>query len=434
MTGDLLTTVVAGARRSAELREAAIGRSLAREAGQRRPRGQAFRASLEAPGYRVIAECKRRSPSRGVLRAQYDPVAIATSYARAGAAALSILTEPTFFDGSIDHLRAVRDAVDVPLLRKDFVVTEFQLVEARAAGADAVLLIVSALGDQELKSLIAEARQLELAALVEVHDGDEFTRARDAGADIIGVNSRNLRTLAGLGRRLYRPRGTSDAGHHCRRRKRDQVGGRPRPAAGARLSRVSHRRAFHERARSGRRALGDADVGGRSPGDPAMTVRVKICGITRAEDAVLAVELGASALGFVFWPSSPRAITPLLARSIARSVPPFVARVGVFVNAPPDEVAAIVRDVDLDAVQLHGDEAVADYEAVGARLIKAVPSETDDDVAARDGAADDDDAARRRDRSGEAGRYGSGSQLGTRSADCVTPASRPRRRPEPRAM
>ena len=111
-----------------------------------------------------------------------------------------------------------------------------------------------------------------------------------------------------------------------------------------------------------------------------MTVRVKICGITRAEDAVLAVELGASALGFVFWPSSPRAITPSLARSIARSVPPFVARVGVFVNAPPDEIAAIVRDVDLDAVQLHGDEVVADYDAVGARLIKAVPSETDDDV------------------------------------------------------
>jgi phosphoribosylanthranilate isomerase len=112
-----------------------------------------------------------------------------------------------------------------------------------------------------------------------------------------------------------------------------------------------------------------------------MTVRVKICGITRAEDAALAVELGASALGFVFWPSSPRAVSAAQARSIAAAIPPFVARVGVFVNVAPAEVAAVVRDVGLDAIQLHGDEAVADYGAVGARVIKAVSAETDDDVA-----------------------------------------------------
>ena len=195
MSGDLLTTVVAAARRAAGLRERATGASIAREAEGRRPRGNAFRATLGAAGLRVIAECKRRSPSKGVLRRDYDPVAIARSYAAAGAAALSVLTEPTFFDGSLDHLRAVREAVHIPVLRKDFVVTRFQLVEARAAGADAVLLIVAALTDVELPQLIEQARGLDLAPLVEVHDADELQRAIDAGADLVGVNSRNLRTL-----------------------------------------------------------------------------------------------------------------------------------------------------------------------------------------------------------------------------------------------
>jgi indole-3-glycerol phosphate synthase len=144
----------------------------------------------------VIAECKRRSPSRGVLRERYDPVAIAASYAAAGAAAVSVLTEPSFFDGSLDHLTAVRGAVEVPLLRKDFVVSEYQLLEAVVLGADAVLLIAGALKQQELTFLIRAAHELSLAALVEIHDLDELRRAVNAGARIIGVNSRNLRTLS----------------------------------------------------------------------------------------------------------------------------------------------------------------------------------------------------------------------------------------------
>ena len=144
----------------------------------------------------MIAECKRRSPSRGILRRDYDPAAIAAGYARAGAAAISVLTEPSFFDGHIDHLRAVRAAIDLPILRKDFICTEFQIAEARAAGADAILLIVAGLEPDELAGLVANAAAYELAALVEVHSAAEARLAVDAGARVIGVNSRDLRTLA----------------------------------------------------------------------------------------------------------------------------------------------------------------------------------------------------------------------------------------------
>lgn len=196
MLTNLLPAMVAAARRSADERERLISSDdLGRQVAARQPMGQAFRSGLRTPGIRIIAECKRRSPSRGILRANYDPAAIAAGYEASGAAAVSVLTEASFFDGSLDHLRAVRDAVRVPILRKDFIVTPFQITEARAAGADAVLLIVAALDDQRVRRLLQHADSLGLAALVEVHDKDELKRALQAGADVIGVNSRNLRTL-----------------------------------------------------------------------------------------------------------------------------------------------------------------------------------------------------------------------------------------------
>jgi indole-3-glycerol phosphate synthase len=197
-TADLLGTIVAATRRIVEVRE---GREplarLARRADRRSLGGGGrFHAALAAEArVNVIAECKRRSPSRGILRASYDPVAIAKSYEGAGAAAISVLTEPTFFDGSLEHLEAVRTAVGVPVLRKDFIVSDYQLFEAKAAGADAALLIVAALQPAELKRLMARATALELDTLVEVHTGDELDAALDGGARIIGVNNRNLRTL-----------------------------------------------------------------------------------------------------------------------------------------------------------------------------------------------------------------------------------------------
>jgi indole-3-glycerol phosphate synthase len=195
---DLLATIVAATRKIVAVREARESfDALAGRAESRTVRPGAFRAAVSREDrVNVIAECKRRSPSHGVLRAHYDPVAIARSYEASGAAAISVLTEPTFFDGSLDHLRSVRSAVATPLLRKDFIVGEYQLVEARAAGADAVLLIVAALRQDELVRLLAAAQNLGLDALVEVHDDGELTRALDAGADLVGVNNRNLRTLA----------------------------------------------------------------------------------------------------------------------------------------------------------------------------------------------------------------------------------------------
>lgn len=193
---DVLTAIVAGAKRSADLRAAATPLARVEQtAAGLSPRGVAFRASLAADGVRVIAECKRRSPSKGVLRADYDPVAIARGYAGAGAAGISVLTEVSFFDGAMAHLEAVRRAVDTPVLRKDFVVTDYQIAEARALGADAVLLIVAALDVSSLRALIDAARRRGLMPLVEAHTREEIAIALDAGADTIGVNSRNLKTL-----------------------------------------------------------------------------------------------------------------------------------------------------------------------------------------------------------------------------------------------
>jgi indole-3-glycerol phosphate synthase len=197
VSADLLETIVAATRRIVEVRQQEEPlAALAERAGATAPRAGRFHGALaSADRINIIAECKRRSPSRGVLRADYDPVAIANAYEEGGAAAISVLTEPTFFDGSLAHLAAVRAAVELPLLRKDFIVSEYQLLEAKAAGADAVLLIVAALRAVELKVLHDHARRYGLDALVEVHDAHELAIAIDAGARIIGVNNRNLRTL-----------------------------------------------------------------------------------------------------------------------------------------------------------------------------------------------------------------------------------------------
>jgi indole-3-glycerol phosphate synthase len=165
----------------------------ARAQPRRGDAGRALKRALVGPSVSVIAEFKRRSPSAGELRADADVGDVVRAYERGGAAALSILTEGPHFGGSLDDLRAARAASSLPILRKDFIVDPYQLHEARAAGADAVLLIVAALPLEELAALHARALELALDPLVEVHDADELAGALDVGAELIGVNNRDLR-------------------------------------------------------------------------------------------------------------------------------------------------------------------------------------------------------------------------------------------------
>lgn len=159
------------------------------------PTPRPFHEALAAPGLSVIAEVKRRSPSKGDLAVGLDPELVARSYAEGGAAALSVLTDGPYFGGSRDDLAQARSAVELPVLRKDFTVDGRDVADARLMGADAVLLIVAALPDGELARLHTLAATLRLAALVEVHDEAELARALDAGASIVGVNQRDLRTF-----------------------------------------------------------------------------------------------------------------------------------------------------------------------------------------------------------------------------------------------
>ncbi len=179
----------------AAARERISGAEIAAQA-EAAPGPRGFRPALEAgPAPRVIAEVKRRSPSKGEIRPDFDPLACAKAYAESGAAAISVLTDEHYFGGRLEYLTAIRASVEVPILRKDFVVDSYQVDEARAAGADAVLLIVAALADETLRQLREQAAALGMDCLVEVHDEAELERALASGAGLVGVNNRNLRTF-----------------------------------------------------------------------------------------------------------------------------------------------------------------------------------------------------------------------------------------------
>lgn len=189
----MLDTILESTRRRIEPVVEEVDTLIARAASQ--PPARGFAAALTGDGLQLIAEIKRRSPSAGDLAPGIDPVDQAIRYVEGGAAAISVLTEPEFFAGSLDDLRAVRDAVDVPILRKDFTLHAAQIWEARAAGADAILLIVAALADDELSHLLGVAAAAGVDALVEAHTLVEARRAEAAGARIIGVNNRDLTTF-----------------------------------------------------------------------------------------------------------------------------------------------------------------------------------------------------------------------------------------------
>jgi indole-3-glycerol phosphate synthase len=190
-----LDDILAGVREDLAVRQSEVSLEHLKERVQQLSSALDPMPVLNGPGVAVIAEVKRASPSKGALADIADPAALAAEYEAGGAAAISVLTEGRRFHGSLEDLVRVRRAVDIPVLRKDFIVSAYQLFEARAAGADLVLLIVAALTDVELVCLIERAESIGLTPLVEVHTADEVSRAVTAGARIIGVNARNLSTL-----------------------------------------------------------------------------------------------------------------------------------------------------------------------------------------------------------------------------------------------
>ena len=191
----VLDDIVAGVREDLAVRQAQRSEADLTDAVAVLPPAHDPMPAFRSPGLSVIAEVKRRSPSKGELADIPDPAALAAAYDAGGADAISVLTEQRRFGGSLDDLRTVRGAVSTPLLRKDFVVTGYQLLEARAAGADLVLLIVAALDDAQLSDLHQQARELGLTVLTEVHHEDEVARALAVDAELVGVNARNLKTL-----------------------------------------------------------------------------------------------------------------------------------------------------------------------------------------------------------------------------------------------
>ena len=354
--------------RKARLPEAELER-LAFDRAAARP-GVSLHAALKRPGVNVIAELKRASPSKGVIRADLDLADVAAAYEANGAAAISVLTEEHWFKGSLDVLREVRRRVALPLLRKDFVVDRYQLLEAAAAGADAVLLIAALIPDDALfRDFMATARAFGMETLCEAHTLGEMERLVGLGAENIGVNCRDLRTFQVFPEQSQEilariPRDCARIAESGIRRPADLTS---YPSADAFLIGEALMRADDPGA-----ALRGFTSAVHEPG-PACP-KVKICGLTNEADALFAAEAGADLLGFVFAPSSPRHIAPETLAAFAGRLPPGVAKVGVFVDADAGEIEAVRKMCGLDVVQLHGHEtrAFAERLSRGGEVWKAL--------------------------------------------------------------
>ncbi|HET6546268.1 MAG TPA: bifunctional indole-3-glycerol-phosphate synthase TrpC/phosphoribosylanthranilate isomerase TrpF [Rhodanobacteraceae bacterium] len=311
------------------------------------PTTRHFAAALRRPGPRFILEVKRASPSAGRLREDFDPVAIADAYADV-ADAISVLTDEPFFQGSFAHLAAVRARVGQPILCKDFVFEPWQVLEARAAGADAVLLMLSVLDDAAWRECAAAAAALGMDALTEVHDEAELDRALALGAPIIGINNRDLRTLrvdtaitTRLAPRIPRDRTiVCESGIASRADVAALAGSVDAFLVGGHLMKALR-----------------IDLAARA----LVHGRVKVCGLTTPDDARLAWRAGASLGGVIFAQDSPRRVDEAIAAGIAAGSP--LPLVGVFVDEDTRRIAALARRLALHAVQLHGDETP---DAIGA--------------------------------------------------------------------
>ncbi len=193
----MLEEILTRKRMEVDKRKAELGLEAMMSRAWRTPKPRDFLEAIARPGHlNLIAEIKYRSPSAGVIREGPPPADIAKLYEAAGASAISVLTDERYFGGKLEFLTEAKESAKLPVLRKDFIIDEFQVYEARAAGADAVLLIVAAVEDGKMRTLLEEVQQAEIAALVEVHSREELKRALDAGVSLIGINNRNLETLA----------------------------------------------------------------------------------------------------------------------------------------------------------------------------------------------------------------------------------------------
>ncbi|MBX5449528.1 indole-3-glycerol phosphate synthase TrpC [Thermogemmatispora sp.] len=374
-----LERILARTRCDLEERRRLLPLERLRELAAAQPPARDFAAALRPqagePGLRLIAEIKRASPSKGPLAPDLDPVALARTYEAAGAAAISVLTEPHFFLGAPEHLTAVKKAVSLPVLRKDFIVDEYQVYEARAWGADALLLICAALTPQELMRLLRLTRDLGMEALVEVHSAAETEMALAAGARVIGVNSRDLvtfnmnpflirelRRLIPADRILVAESGIHSEGDARRLRRYDvhaMLVGESLVKAGDVQAQI-------------KRLLWGANGG----------IQVKICGLRSAEALRTAIESGADLLGLMFYPRSKRYLEPSQARRLlaeagylalaeqGQVVPDLV---GVFVNEEISRINEIAEELDLHFVQLHGEESPELCASLRHPVLKAVP-------------------------------------------------------------
>lgn len=338
---EMLAEIVARKRSDVAARFAGV--DLAHLRARATPTLRSLRSALARPGARFVMEIKKASPSAGPLAA-VDAAAQARAYAPA-ADAISVLTDAPYFGGSLDDLRAVRTAFDGPILAKDFVIDPRQIVEARIAGADAVLVMLSVLGDDEARIMIAEARRLGMDALVEAHDEAEVRRAVALGAPLIGINNRDLKTLT-----VDLATTEKLAGLVPPDRTVVAESGIASRADVARLA--PHADAF---------LVGSSLMRAPDPAGAARALafgRVKICGITNAPDAAAAVAAGASWIGMVFVPGTPREVALAQAEAIVAAAH-GAALVGVFRNEGVVGVAETARNLGLDAVQLHGSEDAA---------------------------------------------------------------------------
>jgi indole-3-glycerol phosphate synthase/phosphoribosylanthranilate isomerase len=333
MVEGVLAGIVERKRRDVSARLADVG-------AEAQPTVRSLRAALARPGARFIMEVKRGSPSGGAIRPGADAGALARAY-RGAADAISVLTDAPYFGGSLEDLSAVRREFLGPILAKDFIVDPRQVAEARRYGADAVLVILAVLDDSEAARVMAEARRLGMDVLVEAHDETEVRRAVALGADIIGINNRDLDTLRvdlAVTERLAGlvPAGTLIVAESGIAGRSDVA--RLAPYADAFL-------------------VGSSLMRAKDPGEAARALafgRVKVCGVTDGHDAAMAAEHGAAYAGVVMVVNTPRAVSCSAAEAIAEASP--VPLVGVFRNEKPMQVAYSARALALRAVQLHGDE------------------------------------------------------------------------------